>query len=229
MRSFLFIVVFLFNPDIDYSKIFKSDYDEAIEFMESNEAIFESVCSKFGNPPSIISSIVFPEAIRCSIVRDYLEKTTLELVYVNTGLADFSIGSFQIKPSFAERIEFYAAQENLTLETNVRTWFLYDSGLEEHEIRKERLNRLKDTGSQLNYINFFFCLLTDRFPELESIDIEYLIRFVSTAYNYDFEASKESIIENMDGKFFPWGIYNDKEKFNYSDISWFYYEGISGE
>lgn len=227
MKNFLFIVFFLLNPDIDYKLVFMSDYDEAIEFMESNEDIFETICGKFDNDPTVISSIVFPETIRYSMIRDYLETTSLDLVYVNTGLADFSIGNFQIKPSFAEKIEFHAEQNLSILEPEICKWFSYNTELKGHEIRKERMNRLKSPSSQLYYINFFYSYLQSLFPELQSEDTEYLIRFASTAYNYDFEGSKERIIENMDGKFFPWGVNNEKEKFNYADISWYYFKRIS--
>ena len=51
-------------------------------------------------------AVVFPELIRYSALRDKIEITLLKSLYIYKGddYADFSIGQFQMKPSFAELI-----------------------------------------------------------------------------------------------------------------------------
>ena len=50
------------------------------------------------------TAIFFPELIRYSFIRDLLETTALEYLYIENGknYADFSIGRMQMKPSFIE-------------------------------------------------------------------------------------------------------------------------------
>ncbi|MCK4920170.1 MAG: hypothetical protein KAS71_03940 [Bacteroidales bacterium] len=226
MRIIIFIVVLFSAHDINYREIFKEEYDKAALFMDENKDIIEKTCRLFDNNPFVISSIIFPEAIRYSMIRDYLETASLELVYVSTGEADFSIGSFQIKPSFAERVEYYAKHEMKFIEAELLDWFSYDEGLKDYQIRKERLERLKSTEGQLLYVNLFYKYLLNRFDKLNKNGAEYLIKFSSTAYNHDFEADMKEIEIYMSKAFFPWGVKNDKEKFNYADIAWYYYQDI---
>ena len=89
---------------------YEAERSEAIQFIESHEALIKKICLEKGQRPSNVLPIVFPELIRYSLFRDYLETTMLERLYVKEGTsgADFSIGHFQMKPSFAEKIEIAA-------------------------------------------------------------------------------------------------------------------------
>jgi len=229
MKYILYISLLFVNHDINYREIFNEDYTKAIEFISENRDLIEKVCLDFENDPAVISSIVFPEAIRYSMIRDFLESTSLDLVYVSTGTADFSIGSFQIKPSFAERIEYYAMNDINFQNPELIEWFRYDEGLKDFQIRRERIDRLNSTEGQLIYVNYFYSLLLDRFSYLNDVEMEYLIKFSSTAYNHNFEADQAEIELFMEKSFFPWGVNNEKEKYNYADIAWDYYARISEE
>lgn len=225
--KFVIFILFLFpSQDVNYRKVFNENYDKALLFMDESKDVIEKTCLLFDNDPFVISSIIFPEAIRYSIVRDYLETTSLELVYASTGAADFSIGSFQIKPSFAERIEYYAKHEIKFIEPELLDWFNYNEGLKDYQIRKVRLQRLKSIEGQLFYVNLFYKYLLNKFNKLNYVETEYLIKFSSTAYNHNFEADQKEIEDYMSKAFFPWGVNNDKEKFNYADIAWNYYQHI---
>lgn len=224
MKYILYISLLFVNHDINYRDIFNEDYIEAHEFISKNKDLIEKVCQSFNNDPAVISSIIFPEAIRYSMIRNFLETTSLDLVYVSTGSADFSIGSFQIKPSFAERIEYYVKNDRNIQDSDLLEWFRYDEGLKDYQIRKERIDRLKSTEGQLMYINYFYTHLLDRFSYLNAVEMEYLIKFSSTAYNHNFEADQIEIEQFMQKSFFPWGGNNEKEKYNYADIAWDYFQ-----
>ncbi|MCF8380305.1 MAG: hypothetical protein K9H49_12045 [Bacteroidales bacterium] len=226
MRIILYIVLLFVSQDINYKELFCDDYTKALEFIEENKELIATVCNSFENDPLIISSIVFPEAIRYSMIRDYFETASLELAYVSTGAPDFSIGSFQIKPSFAEKIEYYVKNNMHYLEPELLHWFSYEKDLKEFQIRKIRLDRLKSTEAQLYYINAFYRILLHRFSFLTSCEKEYRIKFTSTAYNHNFEADSSEIEVYMSKSFFPWGANNEKQKFNYADIAWDYYARI---
>ena len=178
-------------------------------------------------PAMLLKSIVFPEAIRFSVVQNFLEVTSMEILYVNTGVADFSVGSYQVKPSFAEKIEGYA-RDSFIVVRNVNPWFFeYKEGKSSIEERRERLQRLKNPADQLQYIAFFIRVMFERFPELKNEPEEYIVRFLAAAYNSDFEAEKEEIAEKTREDYFPWGAQTRGEKYNYSEISLFYFRNYN--
>jgi len=216
--ALLFIVVF--SNKEDYRDIFGEHYKQAVSQLNKKEQVIDSLANIYQVEAKLTSAVIFPEIIRYSIIRDILERNTLEIVYVNTGKADFSIGPMQIKPSFAETIEKIVNEKEYMV--TYMDKFSYSSDVPV-EIRKERLNRLKDFNFQLHYVLAFQRITEKRFPFLQKSDTEYNVRFVSTAYNYSFLASKRKIEYFMDQSFFPWGVNNDRKKYKYADISWFYY------
>ena len=204
----------------DYMQIFGDDYQDALVYLTENESYIDSLSNKFGNDHKLLKAIIFPELIRYSLIRDYLEIGSLELIYVSTGKIDFSIGTFQMKPSFIENLEKYF-KSHMDLFKKYDNYLPY---LSERpiDIRKERLMRLKSMEYQLVYLNLFYDLMEKWHPNVFLKDKEYQVRFLSTAYNHGFEASVEEISSYMNKKFFPFGINNDKRKYNYSDIAWDY-------
>ena len=66
----------------------------------------EPLLAKYHVSYPVAISIIFPEIVRYSALRDKVEISLLKTLYVNLGedYADFSIGQFQMKPSFAEAI-----------------------------------------------------------------------------------------------------------------------------
>ena len=58
-----------------------------------------------------IIAIAFPEIIRYNAFSDLIEITSNRILYINGGktASDFSIGLFQMKPSFVEDLENYVA------------------------------------------------------------------------------------------------------------------------
>jgi hypothetical protein len=221
MIKFLALLsIVIFSKTEDYRDIFGEHYQQALSLLNQKGQLIDSLANIYQVEAKLTSAVIFPEIIRYSIIRDILERNTLEIVYVNTGKADFSIGPLQIKPSFAETIEKMVNEKEFM--SSFRDKFSYSSDLPV-EIRKERLNRLKDFNFQLHYVLAFQKLTEERFPFLQKSDTEYKVRFVSTAYNYSFLASKRKIDYFMEQAFFPWGVNNNRKKYKYADISWFYY------
>ena len=52
-------------------------------------------------------AVVFPEIVRYSDLEDLIQIRALKVLYVQYGrkYADFSVGHFQMKPSFIEQLE----------------------------------------------------------------------------------------------------------------------------
>lgn len=208
-------------PPGNFEKIFGEKYVYALSQMQSEKQIIDSISTLYGVDKKFTAAIVFPELIRFSVVRNYIEVNSMEVIYVNTGRVDFSIGPFQIKPSFAEKIEKIVAEE--------KTFRKYLSNFEYpsenlFEIRKERIARLKNTKHQLQYVAIFQRYIYQKYPFLYRRSIEFQLKFLSTAYNSGFYSTRKEIEANMKKQYFPWGSLNDRQKYNYAEISWYYYQ-----
>lgn len=218
----LLIILYLLLPGTDYESIFGEDYSRAVSYMEEIRPVSARLSELYGTDLPSLEAVIFPEAIRYSIIRDYLETRALELIYIGKGTADFSIGPFQIKPSFAEKLEEYVKADTSGFQkfTGILRYEVTSPSL----IRAERLARLKQAEYQLVYINLFIRTTEILHPHLHKPESEeYRIRFLSTAYNYRFDASRGDIEKFMSLSYFPFGSLNDRKKYNYSEIAWAYY------
>lgn len=95
------------NPSL---QVFERDIRLALEFLLQNEEIIDDVLSDLNESEKAeVLSIVFPEIIRWNEFQDVIEISADRTLYVNGGskLGDFSLGSFQMKPSFIESLERY--------------------------------------------------------------------------------------------------------------------------
>ena len=154
MRYFsigFFSLIFIFSIDHNFNRIFNDSYDEAINFIQLNNDL---LINELGQDDSIRNekiAIVFPEILKFSIYKDIIETKALELIYVNYGKeqADFSIGYFQMKPSFIEKIEL-EIMNNDYLQREY--YYLIEFNVEDEKSkRKERINRLSTIEWQLKY------------------------------------------------------------------------------
>lgn len=96
----------IFSQQADYKSIFGKDWDKAGSFVAENKTWMKQLSKKYDVSYAEAVAIVFPELIRYSALRDKMEITLLKSLYIYKGedYADFSIGQFQMKPSFAEVI-----------------------------------------------------------------------------------------------------------------------------
>jgi hypothetical protein len=155
-----------------------------------------------------------------------MEITLLKTLYVNLGedYANFSVGQFQMKPSFAELIS-KKAPAVLGHRSGITFKNSSDFG-DIKDFRKKIIKDLEDTKIQLNYLIAFIKICeknfkTDRMDELSQV------KFLATAYNFGIE-KKEADIESMIGKkFFNTKLFKT-ENYSYAEVSIFwYYQYIS--
>ena len=92
-----------------YQEIWGEDYKIASSFVTENCTSFHQIATDNQISTEEAMAVVFPELIRYSLVMDLLETSAVELGYVKygAGFTDFSIGQFQMKPSFIEHLEQY--------------------------------------------------------------------------------------------------------------------------
>ena len=220
----LILFVFIFSIDKKYDDIFNESYYKALDFIDENEQVFidELGCDKSKRFEKI--SIIFPELLKYSMYKDILETTALELLYVNYGKeqADFSIGYFQMKPSFIENLESEVLINDGLSKEYSNIIFYKDTNIK--EIRRERIRRLKTLNWQLKYLNCFYHYISIQYSNYEWSKTEYRIRFLATAYNHDFRADKKQIEQWIDQKIYPYGLIKGKKQYAYSDIAFFYFK-----
>lgn len=209
-----------FPQSIDYKSIFGKDWDKAGSFLAENETWMKQISKEYNISYPIAVAIVFPELIRYSALRDKIEISLLKSLYIYKGeeYADFSIGQFQMKPSFAESIH-----ENVSLlKGKLKNQF-------KEKIRKEDITKyrsaivkdLEEPESQLLYLAAFL-KICEAFYNLKDMDEEQMIKFLSTAYNYSFQKSFEEINAIKDKKFFHTTLVR-AECYSYAEISWYWY------
>jgi hypothetical protein len=139
------------------------------------------------------------------------------LLYINEGkkASDFSIGLFQMKPSFVENLEFDVAN-NPKLAFH-KTILIGNNS--EKENRKERINRLKTLQWQLRYLKVFWSIMDYKFSHLHFANSNDKIRFYATAYNYGYNRPIQEIVRYQNIKAFPLGNNFDKNQLAFSDFS----------
>jgi len=221
----LVIFTFLLSPcsaqPLNYSEIFGGDWQKAVTFLEENNSWIKPSLEKYNIPYRDAIAVIFPELVRYSAIRDKMEITLLKTLYRNLGddYADFSIGVFQIKPSFAEKIRSQTPEvmgKKAKLLFRRRSYYKYD-----HDYRAAIIIDLENPQTEINYIIAFFTFCRYRFDP-DQMDEESRIRFLATAYNTGFWKSKEDIMKMEERKFFNTKLFKT-ENYSYADIALFWY------
>ena len=207
--------------DLNYPQIFGADYQKALDYCTHNQKVFQQKSDHYKLPAIELKAIIFPELIRHSSFKDFFETSALELLYTNGGTdyADFSIGHFQMKPSFVEKLET-TLEDYLHLKARFLQICTYTEVLSSQK-RVERLKRLKDTQWQLNYLCCFYALASEKFEgHIKNLSPAQRVAFLSAAYNIGFDKSLNHILKWSKKACFPFGAkYPEKNQFVYSDIS----------
>lgn len=209
-----------FTPQTDYGKVFGSDWLKAEAFVSGNEAWMKRLCDRYDVYYPTAIAVVFPEIVRYSAIRDKIEITLLKALYINLGedYADFSIGQFQMKPSFAEALHKKAPM----LKGRLRKLFQEKS--KNDDIKKYRaaiVRDLENPESQFLYLIAFLKICENVYP-LGDIDEDARLRFLSTAYNYSFQKSFDEV-NKMTGKKFFYTKLVRGDSYSYADISVYWY------
>jgi hypothetical protein len=216
----IFLLTFSFvssSYSQDYRNILGKDYDQAVQFIGTNSWIADTLRRNHVDP-SIGLAIIFPELIRYSSLRDKAEVTALATLYVSYGsyYSDFSIGRFQIKPSFAEKIE----KKYLSCFGNI--YPAITDTFENKDSRSKRVQRLDTTEGQVKYLIMFCRLMDQKYKKAEFPDDKEYLTFLATAYNTG-QMDDPAIIRRMSQKKFFYIALPRKDKYNYAEISYYYF------
>jgi len=227
IRIFLAIVCFSFFPEItwsqeiDYRKVFGDDWKKAELFEKENRVWMEPILANCHISYPLAIAVVFPELVRYSALRDKMEIALLKTLYINLGdeYANFSIGQFQMKPSFAELI-----REQAHSAIGRKSGILFRSRSDYETIinfRKSIVSDLENPEIQFNYLVAFFKICEKNY-KLNKNDEVASLKFYATAYNYGINKSADQIRSMIAKKYFNTKLFKT-ENYSYADVSLYWY------
>jgi hypothetical protein len=220
----LFCIV-LFQPSrsqsLNYADEFGEDWKKAEVFEKENRQWIKPLIEKNNIYYPLAISVVFPELVRYSALRDKMEISLLKTLYVNLGedYANFSIGIFQMKPSFAEMI-----RDESSAYLGRRSGITFKAASDYEDIkayRKSIIRDLEDPESQVIYLISFIRICEKKF-NLTRMDEIRRLKFLASAYNSGIDKTGIQIAKMADKKFFSTKLISS-EKYCYADVSLFWY------
>jgi len=224
--SILFLVCFSGSilAKESYEIYFRDEREEVAKFLQANQPKIEQKASKYHHDHEFVTAIIYPELLRYNYIQDFIETSGLEILYMRYGatIADFSIGHFQMKPSFAEHIEKY-------IEKNGADFNQYKKLIIAHKAtpvlqRKLRLTRLKQMDWQLTYLHAFIAICDHKFHFLKFTTSKDKLRFYAASYNIGFHKKYQNILQNENLNTFPNGPKYLGTQFCYASIASAYYQ-----
>lgn len=154
---------------------------DAEAYADGQRPVWREIFDVFGVDAQLAEAVIFPELVRYNALQDVIEAAAASSSYVMLGQkgADYSVGPFQMKISFAEALERRWMQSP-TLPRQYDAWFdLQDT----HNARSVRASRVSDPLWQCVYLAMFIRLLELDYPDLAEMSPEHRVRWVATAYN----------------------------------------------
>jgi len=210
----------------DYRQEFGSDYTWAVQWMKLHSATIDKYAKQYNIPAKELKAIVFPELIRYNTIYDAIEINSLKYLYVSEGkeYADFSVGYFQMKPSFAEMVEQDA---NVYLDAGFLQsggWGQFKNITDDESSRKERVARITSTEQQVVYLCAFYKICEKKFSGYIFTSVNDKLKFFATCYNAGYRRSYENLLAAQSKKYFHTGQLLVSVNYNYADISNYYFE-----
>ena len=213
-EALLFLSLSIF---ISSSHPFEGDMVDAYFFLlkQKNELIRISECSNADRQEAI--AIVAPELIRWTAFQDFFETKLQEIKYPKSGESgyDFSIGHFQMKPSFIEDLEKYIIN-NKDL-SHLRYIVINEKNLT--SARWKRLVRLKDFRWQIRYAHTYWQVAKHKFRMIPFHSKEDRVHFFASAYNLGFTCNEQKIRKWQNMSRFPFGKKYTGKQVKYGDLS----------
>ena len=203
----------------DYRAIFGERYAEAEDYLKQNSWIV-GVLHLPAEEAHLALAVVFPEIIRYSYLQDKIQVRTLKVLYVQYGrkYANFSVGRFQMKPSFIELLES-DWNKLASAEEKAAAGIPVFAESDRPEARAERVRRLDDMGWQARYLRLFMLVMGKRYGHLVFRGAEDRLRFYATAYNAGYAAGEERIRRALGDKHFHLELFAPKRTYNYAEVA----------
>lgn len=208
-----------FSDNPDYKSVFEDQWVKAELFIAQNKNWMIEISEYCKIDFRLAVSMVFPELIRYSALRDKIEITLLKSLYVHKGTeySNFSVGKFQIKPSCAEAI---LAELKKLDNTELNKYFSKKYRfLSKKAKRIQILNDLEDTRNEFLFVVAIVRMLDEKYRNIDWSNDSEKIKFYAAAYNSGFNNSKSWIEKHVDLKLFHAKTIKPIECYSYAHIS----------
>jgi hypothetical protein len=192
-------------------------YYDALDFLTKNTWMSDTLMEYKINP-DLAYGIVFPGLANYSAIRDIMETGASRTLYVQRGrkYAHFTIGRFQMKPSFAELVERNVTRQKLTK---------YEFNLKNSvQARSQRVKRLDSPEWQLRYLVFFVRLMDKRFAHVEWKSEDDKVRFYATAFDVGYNRDERTIRRMMNPRTRYSKPRKSKVKYRYGDVAMYFFQ-----
>ncbi len=207
---------------MNYRKVFGNEWTTAEQYVSEHHDKWKETFDLFEVDAHLAEAIVFPELIRYSMWQDQIEKAAVNGLYVIGGKkqANFSIGRFQMKPSFAEEVEREWNQSSLAEQYG----FSFNLG-DNAEARRSRIRRLSTEDGQCRYLAIFIRLQQIRHPQLLQLSQREQLAYLATLYNQAFDAPWDTILKMRHEKHFHTDVVKTRKTrlYCYADIAVAFY------
>jgi hypothetical protein len=190
--------------------------DFAKHYLAKIEQQTAEVCEKYGLEIQDVLPIVFPECARFDNQQNAFESALVQFNGAQNSpfQVDFSVGYFQMKPSFIERLDLIVQKDSSLV--GLKSAFSYSSTSTE-KIREERLDRIFNEKWQIEYLCLFTKIMKLRY-EKEKPSISF-IEFAASAYNLGFHKTTKEIENWSKIIAFPNGITNSANNVSYAALA----------
>jgi hypothetical protein len=203
-------------PENNFRAAMGNKYKEAFLYLLSNTWMADTLVA-YHVDPNFAYAVVFPELVRYSWIRDKMEMAGLFSLYIQYGdkYANFSVGRFQMKPSFVFQIEKDAIESGiLKISTKEGFGVAFDK-----ESRYCRVKRLDSDVWQVRYLVIFIKVLDRIYASKRWNNVDEKLKFYATAYNYGYRQSEGSIKKQIKNKSFYTSFLSGGPRYCYADIS----------
>lgn len=210
----------------DFGESFGSRSTVAKTKLEGMQQLFQTCAPLCHTDAAFMQAIVFPEVMRYSTLKDGIEAESLRTLYVQFGkeYADFSIGLFQMKPSFAEEVEQRSGR--LLNAGILKELQLQYETTDETIIRAERVERMQDKEWQLIYLTAFIALCNESYRYKNFDEPQDKLQWYATVYNAGFDRPDEYISKKIAQENFYLQQNMPGKKFRYAAIAAWYYQSL---
>jgi len=194
--------------------------EKQLNALQEEFALCKNICNA---DTKFMQSIVFPEVMRYSSIKDGVEAESLRTLYVQFGAAyaNFSIGLFQMKPTFAEQVEVKSKQ--LLPQNIYKELQLAYTSTDEQSIRQQRVERLQDKDWQMVYLTAFISLCNEIYRTRTFSSPTEKLQWYATVYNAGFDRTNVFIKSKIEQDNFYLNQQMPGKKFKYAAIAaWFY-------
>ena len=196
-----------------YLTVYADKAREATDFFDANrETIATGLAPLAPADRDVALAVVAPEASCYSAVCDFVELRTLFVMYVNTGVSDFSVGHFQMKPSFVEDLE-----RRVSCSAELRKVYgdILPRGDSERARRRWRLEKLSTLEGELRYLCVFMTIAKSKTAGRKFSSETDRVRYIATLYNAGLGQSPDGVRQHLKERRFPKYL----KTHNYGDVA----------